>query len=73
MGEQNMPSQTVSFDTQVILTENNQGQKIQKRNLTLGLTTWKYLDTGPVPWRELWPEIAAKIMGKVWWQNLGRA
>ena len=29
MGEQNMPSQTVSFDTQVILTENNQGQKIQ--------------------------------------------
>ena len=30
MGEQNMPSQNVSFDTQIILTENNQGQKIQK-------------------------------------------
>ena len=47
--------------------------KDSERNLTFHLTTWKNLDKGPVPWRELGPEIATKIMGKVWWGNLGRA
>jgi len=35
MGEQNMPSQTVSFDTQIVLIENNQGQKTQKGTWSL--------------------------------------